>query len=369
MRVALNLTHRCNLSCDYCYSGESIKDDMTFETATRAINFALAAINPDQILDIGFFGGEPFICFKMMKDITTYLREETQKANIPYQINITSNGTIINQSILDFLYKEQVNLTISIDGPENVHNLNRCFKNGRGSFQSISKNILKFKEHLDFIQVNAVYGPDTLVSLPDTLTFFLDNDLSVIHLNPNITSQWTKEVYANLSEIYMQIGEIYIESFLQGREISVNLIDSKCVIFLKGGYSADDYCGMGETEWGFAPGGNIYPCERLVGEDINSPHCLGNVHVGLDKKRQCALIEARGNRNPECETCKINKYCMNWCGCTNYHMTGHTNLAAPMLCESEKATIMAALNVFQTLKNNELFNKHLMGYLHNGRHP
>lgn len=59
---------------------------------------------------------------------------------------------------------------------------------------------------------------------------------------------------------------------------------------------------------------------------------------------------------------------MNWCGCTNYYMTGHTNLAGPMLCASEKAAIQAAKHVLITLKDIESFLGHFMKYVQEGRH-
>jgi sulfatase maturation enzyme AslB (radical SAM superfamily) len=80
------------------------------------------------------------------------------------------------------------------------------------------------------------------------------------------------------------------------------------------------------------------------------------------------LLKQRGNRNEKCKTCDLQRYCMNWCGCTNYHMTGHTDLAGTMLCESEKAAIQAVKYVLITLKDNELFIDHFIKYVHEGRH-
>ena len=61
---------------------------------------------------------------------------------------------------------------------------------------------------------------------------------------------------------------------------------------------------------------------------------------------------------------------MNWCGCTNYFMSGQTDMAAPMLCAMEQATIRAARYVFDSLVNegNELFTDHLYRYVNTGIH-
>ena len=369
MKFTLSLTHRCNLSCRYCYAGRKFKRDMSLNTAQRIVDFATNLTPQGQRIELGFFGGEPFLCFDLMRQIVSYIGKKERETGKFVSINVTSNGTIINQPIINFLKENNIDLCISIDGPAHIHDLNRVYRDGRGSFKIVVRNLRNVIEQLSHLQVNAVYGPDTIDFLPETVSFFIQLGVPTVHLNPNICAIWPEEMYAKFEKIYAQIADFYIKSYQNGQEVAINLIDSKIILFLKGGYEAIDMCGMGEREWGFAPSGNIYPCERFIGEDDNnSPFCLGNIHTALDHGRLSSLLKQRGNCNKECESCVLRKYCMNWCGCTNYYMTGHTNLAGPGLCESEKAVIEAARYVFITLKDNELFLDHFMKYLHEGRH-
>lgn len=365
MKVVLSLTHRCNLSCAYCYSGRAFNKDMSFITAQKIVDFVMNITPAQRAIELSFFGGEPLLCLALMKDIVSYIREQ-ERDRKPTRLSITTNGVLLTQSILNFFKKENVNLCISIDGPAHVHNLNRCYKDGRASFEDVERNLKKATEELENVQVNAVYGPETIDNLPESVAFFTELGVPIIHLNPNICASWPRDTYSKVRETYMQIANYYIQSYRQGQEIAVNLIDSKIIVLLKGGYGVEDRCGMGETEWGFAPSGNIYPCERFIGEDKNTHLCLGNIHTGLELARRRSLLEHRGNRNEECKACYLQKYCMNWCGCTNYYMTRHTDLAGPMLCESEKAAIQAAKLVLIALKDDELFLDHFMDYLQEG---
>ena len=367
MKVSLSLTHDCTLSCRYCYAGSKFKKDMSLATAQKIVDFAMEIAPPGDKMEFGFFGGEPLLRFDLIKEIINYIRKKEREVGKAICLGVTTNGTLLTQTILDFFKDENVDLCVSIDGPAHVHNLNRRYKDGRGSFEDVMRNLSQAIEHLGSLQVNAVYGPDTIDFLPESVSFFSQLGVSVIHLNPNICAFWEESTYPKLREVYMQIANHYIQSYQQGQEIAINLIDSKIIVFLKGGYQRTDKCGMGETEWGFAPSGNIYPCERLIGDDHDSSYCLGNIHTGLDLMRRSSLIEHRGNRNEECRTCALQKFCMNWCGCTNYYMTGHTDLAGPMMCESEKAAIQAAEHVLLTLKDNELFLDHFMNYLYERR--
>jgi uncharacterized protein len=272
--------------------------------------------------------------------------------------------------MLDYFRAQKIDLCISIDGPAQVHNLNRVHRNGQGSFAEVVRNLRMAMNCLDAVQVNAVYGPETITSLPESVVFFTELGVPVIHLNPDILASWSENMFPKLAESYMQIANHYIQCYHRGQEIAVNLIDSKLILFLKKGYSIHDMCGMGETEWGFAPSGNIYPCERFIGEDDDLSFCLGNIHTGLDLTRRCSLLQRRGNHDEACRICNLKKYCMNWCGCTNYYLTGKTDSAGPVMCAIEKAAIEAAEHVLVTLSelDNELFIDHLMRYLCEGRH-
>ncbi len=372
MKATLSLTHDCNLACRYCYAGRKHKRDMPLSTAQKAVDFALGLAPAGRRVDFSFFGGEPLLCFDLIVEIVRYIRARQRETGQPVSLSITSNGTLLTQPVLDFMTQEEVDLCVSIDGPAPVHDRNRVYREGNGTFADVIRNLRVALDELVSVQVNAVYGPETLANLPETVCFLADFGAPVIHLNPNIRAAWDGDSCASLADIYMRIAASYIDSYQHDRELAVNLIDSKIILFLKGGYAAEDMCGMGETEWGFAPSGDIYPCERFIGEDDDPTLCLGNVHTGVDPRRRCAVLARRGNRNAECKACNWVNYCMNWCGCTNHAMTGATDLAGPMLCASERAALRAAKHVLATLSatENDLFIDHFMRYLKEGhRYP
>jgi uncharacterized protein len=344
---------------------------MSLATARKIVDFAFKIAPPGKTIEFAFLGGEPLLCFDLMRSATDYIRTRAQQARRPVRLSVTTNGTFLTQPVIDFLKDEDVGVCVSLDGPEHIHNVNRRYRNDGGTFSEVVANLRETLEQLERVQTNAVYGPETLSALPETVSFLLDLGVSAVHLNPDICASWTSEVLPTLRSAYMQVARQYVERYRGGEEVAVNLIDSKLLLFLKGGYAAEDMCGMGETEWGFAPSGNIYPCERFIEEDDGATFCLGNVHTGLEPMLRCALLEHRDRRNDTCNSCALLKYCMNWCGCTNYHMTSHIGTTSSMTCESEKAAIGAARYVLLALheSDNELFVDHLMRYARDGRHP
>jgi uncharacterized protein len=366
MKVTLNLTHRCNLRCRYCYAGRSLRKDMTESTAKRAIDFAFSHCRTGQNLEVAFFGGEPLLRFPLIRSITEYIQRKAEDHGRATRVSLTTNGTLLTQSVIDFLDREEMDVCVSIDGPKHIHNKNRCYGDGRGSFDLVASNLRRANQQLRFVQVNAVYGPDTLDALAETFKFFVDMGIRSIHLNPDIRAKWSQADIDQLSLIFREVAESYVRAYESGREVSLNMIDGKIIVFLKGGYEARDRCGMGDSEWAVAPSGNIYPCERFVGEDSDPRMTLGNVFGGWDARRRCSICQEKLTPPATCHRCSYRPFCMNWCGCSNYFLTGAASIPGALICASERAAIEASEHAFTTLndKENELFFEHFMRYAH-----
>ncbi len=232
---------------------------MSLEIAEKSIDFALG-ITPDNApVEFSFFGDEP----------------------------------LLSKSVLDWIQQNQVDLCISMDGPETVHNANRRFQNGRGSFVRVFKNLKHALDVLPRFQVNAVYGPKTMSSMAETLAFFIDHNVPVVHFNPDICAAWDQSTVFGLDKAYHNLAETYLAAFREGREVAVNLLNSKMILFMKGGYAPEDVCDMGKSELATSAAGNLYPCERFVGEDDDQAFRIGHVSEGFDAKRRCAVLKGR----------------------------------------------------------------------------
>jgi sulfatase maturation enzyme AslB (radical SAM superfamily) len=163
---------------------------MSFATGQKIVDFSMGITPAEQKIEFCFFGGEPLLCFDLLK-------------------------------------REDVDLCISIDGPAHVHDLNRCYADGHGSFVQVARKLRKAVENLDHVQVNAVYSPETIDFLAESVSFFTRLGVPVIHLNPNICASRTRNTHSKLRETYMEIANYYIKRYERGHEIAVNLIDSE----------------------------------------------------------------------------------------------------------------------------------------------
>ena len=332
---------------------------MSLSTAKKIVDFIFENQQEHNQIDIGFFGGEPLLEYELLKNITSIV--QSHKAFHPKQVklSVTTNGTLLTREIMTFLLEKNIALFISCDGPPKIQDQFRHFSNGKKTSDLVEKNIMEAANYLPVFGVNSVYSPENFEFLPDVVDYFLTLGVKMLYLSPNISAQWTKKEADMIHPIYDAVGKRYVNSFSSGKPVYISLIDSKITVILKGGYEPSDMCRMGRGEYAFAPSGNVYTCERLIGSDDGITHCLGNIDNGLFSKKGCGTPEVI---NVECLDCSLKKYCMNWCGCTNYYSSQSYNRVSPFTCLSEKAAIRTALDILQNAENHWLPNfSHMQG--------
>jgi uncharacterized protein len=335
---------------------------MPVSTAETIIDFIFNYTPSTEHIEIGFFGGEPLLEFDLITQIVDYIHQHDAYSCKRVSLSIVSNGTIFTQKIRDFIKTKKVGLGISCDGPPHIHNLHRCFPNGTGSAQIVADNIRKALQSFPLMPVNAVYSPRTLPYLPDIVEYFAHQGVKNIYLNPNISAKWTQKDARITSTIYHRIGQQYINFYHQEQPRYINLIDSKLIVILRGGYQPLEKCRMGSGEFAFTPSGNIYPCERLIKPGDGKNHCIGNIHRSMHTLPNYRNDSVNAAINLECQSCSLADYCMNWCGCTNYYATRRYDIVSPFICASEKAAIHAAFRVLHTLNKEGInLSDHLAG--------
>jgi His-Xaa-Ser system radical SAM maturase HxsB len=129
------VTLRCHHTCPYCQVSRQTTDqtayDMSVETMESAIDRLFEA--PSRDLKVEFQGGEPLLAFDRIRTIVESIerRNESEARHIEYVIASTLNDISAEQ--LEFCRAHNINLSTSIDGPEDLHNRNRP-RRSRDSF-------------------------------------------------------------------------------------------------------------------------------------------------------------------------------------------------------------------------------------------
>ncbi len=168
-QMIIELTEQCNLRCGYCiYNEECEKNrdfgsrDITESIAFKAIDYANIHSKNTDTLHITFYGGEPLIKYDLMKKCIRYSRSKIKNKNLFF--GFTTNGILLTQKMAQEIAQENIHITVSIDGPQDVHDLYRRDIKGNGSFARSIKGLRNIVEALgekakERVLLSMVYAP------------------------------------------------------------------------------------------------------------------------------------------------------------------------------------------------------------------
>jgi len=339
--LVLNVTNHCNLSCKYCYeygedrlaTPEGKPKFMNAETARASVDYLIGQSPGRRAIHLTFFGGETLLNFPLVRQTIEYARERAQAAGKYIDFSLTTNGTLLRPEIIEYLAENRVGVTISLDGPREMNDSLRVFKNGQGSYDIIEP---KVRELLKRHTTRPIAARVTLTSqVVDVLKIYrhLKNDLGFHEVGFAPVTTSPIRLYAigtnGLDHILKQFTELaqeYLEYALRDQHHGFSNV-SDTLGELHSGISKAHPCGAGLGLLGVGPSGDIAPCHRFVDSDT---HKLGHISTGVDRSKQADFLD-RGHlsRKPECHTCWARPVCSGGCyheAYVRYGDTGHANL-------------------------------------------
>jgi uncharacterized protein len=339
--LVLNLTNQCNLSCTYCYeygadrvaTPEGKPKFMDFETARGAVDLLFAESSGRHGVHITFFGGETLMNFPLLERVVGYATDQAAALGRNIDFSLTTNATLLTPAIIEFLAVNRIGVTVSMDGPPELHNALRVFANGRGSYDIVAA---KVKELLAKHHSRPIAARVTLTSgVTDVRRIYqhLKHEIGFHEVGFAPVTTAPDRLYAigepgmdAVFEQFRSLAEEYLEFALRGELHGFSNV-SDTLAELYQGVNKSHPCGAGLGLMGVGPSGDIAPCHRFVDSDT---HALGNIATGIDRGRQHAFL-ARGHvdRKHECQICFARPLCAGGChheAYVRYGDTGHPNL-------------------------------------------
>lgn len=317
------LTTACNLACSYCYEGQKKQNQFLSEdTAHEILNYIISHIDDQQKeLLISFHGGEPFLNYEKMEYFCKEINFWSNRKGVSVKYQVSTNGTVRNDDIDSFLkiYKNDFELSVSLDGKKQTHDAMRLYSNGQGSYEEAVKNSLEFMKIFPDLRARMTFGSQTVGALSENVLHIADLGFQTIVAIPDYyDKKWNKDV---LEALRREIKEI--KNSLTGRKISVNLLEPLRLRKNAG-------CSGGTTYVNIFPNGDLYPCTMAAGlEEFR----IGNIKTGICKSKLDKLKAYSNTENRICEGCTYYDYCnCTRCKIINKLVTGSYNLPIFMEC-------------------------------------
>lgn len=210
--IFINPYTACNNNCNYCCIGNTndldfrIKLSVLKHHTEKTIEFIKLILNDleDNCLFI-FLGGEPLLTWNswILPTIKSLI-----EINPHFQFKFSTNGTLLTPDKYEDISRYNIDINLSLDGPKEVHDLNRKLWSGEGSFDLIYHNILQIPRELaHHINPCSTIHINTAQYFSKTFSFMKDlhNEVPFNYFTTGITDgyQWTKDHFQILQkELY-----------------------------------------------------------------------------------------------------------------------------------------------------------------------
>jgi len=181
------VTLRCDYTCQYCQVSRQTEDrlafDMSAEVAQRSVDLVFKS--PSPALKIEFQGGEPLFNLNGIRMVVEYAesRNVTEKRGL--QFVIASNLSLVDEAVLDFCEAHRIQLSTSLDGPEDLHNRNRP-RPGKDGYAKTIEGIRLARQRLGIDSVSALMTTTeaSLGRVRDIIDEYVAQDFHSIFLRP-----------------------------------------------------------------------------------------------------------------------------------------------------------------------------------------
>lgn len=338
---------RCNLSCSYCYyldkrhlNTGSSAGCMNDEVLELYIRQHIEASTGNDIF-FSWHGGEPTLAGLDFYRRAVDIQKRHKPSGSVILNGIQTNATLLTEEWGVFLKQENFFVGISLDGPEQYHNINRTGAGHTATFEKVIRGLNFIKKYNVPHEFLCVVSNDNVHSPLDIYGFFRELGASYITFLPLVEKEngTTHEASPRsvrpadfgrfLSAIFDEwldkdIGTVKVQNFEEALRTAFNQEHTLCIF--------KPVCGGVPV---VEMNGDFYPCDHFVTDE----HRLGNIRESplaalLDHPRQRSFGEAKKNTLPRyCLDCGVLNMCNGECPKNRFVKTPAGEPGLNYLCE------------------------------------
>jgi sulfatase maturation enzyme AslB (radical SAM superfamily) len=239
------LTEECNFNCSYCFQKRG-KTKLDISSIKNALDFFLPHLKEGSYLD--FTGGEPLLAFDKINQAVKYVQDikKTEKKKVFF--SITTNGSLIDDDMLDFFKHHKFSIFLSLDG------LAQDIARKKGSYEQIIPVIERILKTQDIkLEINSVFTPKTIGYLSRSIQSLNDLGITKITFALDKIQPWDSHSIFLLEKELEAIREFTLMTFQKSGKILISDFwrRHKKEIFS---------CDAGKKRIALAPDGHLWGC-------------------------------------------------------------------------------------------------------------
>ena len=362
----------CNLDCAYCFYLDREADPykalparrMTMDTLERLVDSYLFYSYPNSTF--AFQGGEPTLAgldfFTQLVEFQKRFGRDGQNVSNALQ----TNGVLLDDNWAQLFHSYNFLLGVSCDGPEDINDLYRYNKSGRGTWKQVMHGIECLQKNKVDFNILCVLNQANVGRAKDLYKFYKSLGVDNLQFIPlaEFNQDGTRMPFTITAEEY---GKFLVEMFdlwwPDRRKMRIRFFDNiaEAVAGLRPGS-----CTMHETCDSYVVveyNGDIYPCDFFV----ESNWKIGNLTLDswseiARRTRRYSFAQKKTLAHPECQVCEYQSICHGGCPkfrhgphgkfddldyfCAAYKMI-YAKSVGPLRKEVEKLTGHAAPEMFK----------------------
>jgi radical SAM protein with 4Fe4S-binding SPASM domain len=318
-RLTLMIAQQCNLRCIYCYGGDGQYGNPGIadrEESLHLIERFLKRQGPKR-RTINFFGGEPLLCFDLLRELTTCAVRHAVRYDRYLVFTMTTNGTLVTPAISAWLARHRFSVMVSIDGDAQMHGRNRPDAHGSNSWTATINGAKLLLRDLGHYAVTAratlTEGFPDIDSMVRGLEDIGFQSVALCAVEPGRHSKVPTLNKADYQRLRTAVQTLVVPTLLDtGKRAPWDPLKST-IQLLQTGKRRERACGVGNLSSAVSSDGHLYPCHRYVGDrrfiigksiDGLVDHTLPGF-AAFEKSRRSALRE--------CDGCIAKAFCAGSC--------------------------------------------------------
>jgi uncharacterized protein len=369
--LVLMLTTSCNLACRYCYedreegcappadgregpgAAAGAPREMSLESLRGGVAYLLEHAGADRKVSVTFFGGEPLLRFPLIRSAVGEARRMAGEREREISFSITTNGTLLTRETAAFLKENGISVCLSIDGPREIHDRNRPYASGRGSYEDVARGIDLLMENRNGFPVAArVTLGRGAVDVRKTFDHLRGLGFDEVGFAPasaadGSPSALTEEELCAVMDGFRDLADGYVEDVRERRMPAFSNM-SQILALIHRGDPMPYPCGAGIGMLAVDPSGAFYPCHRLCGIGDS----FGGPEAGISEAARTRFLDgARRRRETACDACWAKNFCSGGCYHDAYLRQGDLFAPSVHYCRWIKELFLLGLQTYVRIQN------------------